>query len=78
VEVQNFQLSGIKPHTGNVRVDPTGQFLYALSVTHMHVLSISPLDGTLSETAPVVDLPTPTGYSALGLATLELPAAAVK
>jgi 6-phosphogluconolactonase (cycloisomerase 2 family) len=77
VEVQDFQLSGKSPHTLNVRVDPTGQFLYALDVTHLHVLNISSLDGTLSETAPVVALPTPSA-AALGIATLELPAAAVK
>jgi 6-phosphogluconolactonase (cycloisomerase 2 family) len=77
VEVQDFQLSGTHPHTLNVRVDPTGQFLYALDITRLHVLNISSIDGTLSETVPVVDLPTPSA-SALGIATLELPAPAVK
>jgi 6-phosphogluconolactonase (cycloisomerase 2 family) len=77
VEVQDFQLSGLHPHTLNVRVDPTGQFLYALDITRLHVLNISSVDGTLSEVAPVVNLPTPSP-SALGIATLELPAAAVK
>jgi 6-phosphogluconolactonase (cycloisomerase 2 family) len=77
VAVQDFQLSGLHPHTLNVRVDPTGQFLYALDITRLHVLNISPVDGTLSEVAPVVNLPTPSP-SALGIATLELPAAAVK
>ncbi|MGD0567150.1 MAG: beta-propeller fold lactonase family protein [Candidatus Sulfotelmatobacter sp.] len=77
VETQYFKLSG-NARTANVRVDPTGQFLYAMDVTHLHVLNISAVDGTLSETAPVVNLPTPKGYSALGIATLELPATAVK
>jgi 6-phosphogluconolactonase (cycloisomerase 2 family) len=77
VETQYFKLSG-NARTANVRVDPTGQFLYAMDVTHLHVLNISAVDGTLSETVPVVDLPTPKGYSALGIATLELPATAVK
>jgi 6-phosphogluconolactonase (cycloisomerase 2 family) len=74
VETQYFKLSG-NARTANVRVDPTGQFLYAMDVTHLHVLNISAVDGTLSETVPVVNLPTPKGYSALGIATLELPAA---
>ena len=73
VEIQLFQLSGTAPHTFNVGVDPTQQFLYALTGAHLHVLTIDPTDGTLSEVAPVVALPMPTGNTALGIATLALP-----
>jgi 6-phosphogluconolactonase (cycloisomerase 2 family) len=78
VEVQLFQLSGTEPRTLNVGVDPTGQFLYALDINHLHVLNISSVDGTLSEVAPVITLPTPKDNWALGIASLELPAATDK
>jgi len=74
VEIQSFQLSGTAPHTFNVGIDPTQQFVYALTGNKLHVLTISPLDGTLSEVAPVVSLPMmPKGNVALGIATLSLP-----
>jgi len=73
VEIQLFQLSGTAPHTYNVGVDPTQQFLYALTGANLHVLTINPTDGTLSEVAPVVALPMPAGNVALGIATLSLP-----
>jgi 6-phosphogluconolactonase (cycloisomerase 2 family) len=70
VDLQLFQLSGTSPHTNNVRVDPSQQFLYALDGENLHVLSISPIDGTLSEPGAPVALPAPGGNIATGIATL--------
>src|SRR5207248_2728263 len=51
VELQEFTLStgGNYPVT-NVAIDPTGQFLYALTGNELHILNISATDGTLTET----------------------------
>jgi 6-phosphogluconolactonase (cycloisomerase 2 family) len=72
VVLQVFQLSGVAPHTNNVRVDPTQQFLYALDGENLHVLSISQVDGTLTEPGAPVVLPAPAKNVATGIATLLL------
>jgi hypothetical protein len=59
--------------TTDLRIDPTGKFLYALSQasagSSLHVLNIAS-DGTLSETVAPLILPIPTGNYPIGLATL--------
>jgi 6-phosphogluconolactonase (cycloisomerase 2 family) len=70
VEIQLFQLSGTAPHTLNVGLDPTQNFLYAVDGEFLHVLTVSQVDGTLTEPGVPLSLPAPAGNIALGVATL--------
>lgn len=71
IQLQEFTPSagGNYPVT-NVAIDPTGQFLYALTGNILHVLTISTTDGTLTETVTPRTLPLRAGTIALGLATV--------
>jgi hypothetical protein len=57
----------------NLRLDPTGQFLYAISnetsESSLHVFNVA-ADGTLSENVAPLALPVPFGNYPIGLATL--------
>jgi 6-phosphogluconolactonase (cycloisomerase 2 family) len=53
----------------NIALDPTGQFLYVLTGSQLHVLNVA-ADGTLTETATARSLPLRPGSVAVGLATL--------
>ncbi|MBA3913863.1 MAG: beta-propeller fold lactonase family protein [Acidobacteriales bacterium] len=54
----------------NVKVDPTGQFLYAITGVGLHAISIQP-DGTLLELATPTLLDVPSNTYPYGLATLQ-------
>jgi len=57
----------------NMRFDPTGQFLYAISnsatSSSLHVMNVAS-DGTMTETITPLTLPVPTGNYPIGLATV--------
>lgn len=57
----------------NMRFDPTGQFLYAISnsptTSSLHVMNVAS-DGTMTETVTPLTLPVPSGNYPIGLATL--------
>ena len=57
----------------NLRIDPTGKFLYAISnetaESSLHVFNVAS-DGTLSETITPVAIPVPFGNYPIGLATV--------
>ncbi len=50
--------------------DPTGQFLYVLTGLTLHILNVSPVDGTLTETAPPVTMNLAAGEHPIGVATV--------
>ena len=60
----------------NVKIDPTGSFLYVLGLNDppggvgnfLHVLNISSVDGTVTETVAPTSIPVPTGEIPQGLA----------
>ncbi len=53
----------------NVKVDPTGQFLYAVAGVGLHAVNILS-DGTLAELAPPTLMPVPAKSFPIGLATV--------
>lgn len=60
----------------NVRIDPTGSYLYVLGLNdppggvgnYLHVLNISSVDGTVTETVAPTSIPVPAGEIPQGLA----------
>jgi hypothetical protein len=71
VQIQQINLSTTNdatPAPWNLKIDPTGQFLYAVSNQSLHVVNILS-DGTLSEVATPVALPVVSGGHPYGLAT---------
>jgi len=60
----------------NVKIDPTGKYLYVLSLNdppggvgnYLHVLNISNSDGTVTETIAPLSIPVPSGEIPQGLA----------
>jgi 6-phosphogluconolactonase (cycloisomerase 2 family) len=71
VQLQQINLSTTNdatPAPWNVKVDPTGTFLYAVSNQALHVINIQS-DGTLNETAAPVALPVSSSDHPYGLAT---------
>jgi hypothetical protein len=75
VQIQHLALTTTSPSSGvtNVRMDPTGQFLYALSNSptnsSLHILSLA-ADGTMTETLTPLILPAPSGNFPVGIGTL--------
>ena len=75
VQLQHLTLTATSSSSGatNLRLDPTGAFLYALSNSptdsSLHVLNVA-LDGTLTETAVPLILPAPAGNWPVGIGTL--------
>ncbi len=75
VQLQQITLSTTMTGSGvtNLRFDPTGQFLYAISnvitESSLHVLNVA-ADGTLSETLAPLAIPVPLGNYPIGLATV--------
>jgi len=61
VQVQHVTLSNQPQRATDIKIDPTGNFLYSLGVAntnelgspYLHVFSISQIDGTLTELTPV-------------------------
>jgi len=75
VELQSLTLTPTTANSGvtNMRFDPTGQFLYAISnsstSSSLHILNVAS-DGTMTETVTPLTLPVPSGNFPIGLATL--------
>jgi 6-phosphogluconolactonase (cycloisomerase 2 family) len=75
VELQHISLTSTTPGSSvtNLRFDPTGQFMYAISnsptSSSLHVMNVAS-DGTLTETVTPLTLPVPSGNFPIGLATL--------
>lgn len=75
VQLQHISLTFTITGSGvtNLRFDPTGNFLYAVSnetaESSLHVLNVA-TDGTLSETITPVVIPVPFGNYPIGLATV--------
>lgn len=71
VMLQYFTVSGTLPQPAHLRLDVTGQFLYALDRNGvLHVINVA-ADGTLSESITPYNLGLPTGTVPLGLAVLS-------
>jgi 6-phosphogluconolactonase (cycloisomerase 2 family) len=77
VQVQHFTLMpGGVP--ANVKLDPTGGFLYVLGLqpngqtpgNFLHVLNVSSVDGTLTETLSPIKIPVHAGEVPMGLAVV--------
>lgn len=75
VQLQHLALTSTTTGSSvtNMRFDPTGQFLYAISnsptTSSLHVMNIA-TDGTMTETIAPLTLPVPSGNFPIGLATL--------
>lgn len=75
VELQNVTLTPTTPNSDvtNLRFDPTGNFLYAISnsstSSSLHIMNVAS-DGTMTETVTPLTLPVPIGNYPIGLATL--------
>lgn len=69
-QLQHFSLAaGSLP--AHLKLDPTGQFLYVLDrLGKIHVLNVSPVDGTLTETVTPVPIGLPAGAIAQGMVTM--------
>lgn len=77
IEVQHFTLMSGGLAT-NVKLDPTGTFLYVLGLqpngqtpgNFLHVLNVSSVDGTLTETLSPIKIPVHAGEVPMGLAVV--------
>ena len=75
VQLQHLTLTPTTPNSNvtNMRFDPTGNFLYAISnsstSSSLHVMNVAS-DGTMTETLTPLTLPVPSGNYPIGLATL--------
>jgi 6-phosphogluconolactonase (cycloisomerase 2 family) len=75
VQVQHLTLAPTSAGSSvtNMRFDPTGTFLYAISnsptSSSLHVMNVS-ADGIMTETVSPLTLPVPSGNFPIGLATL--------
>jgi 6-phosphogluconolactonase (cycloisomerase 2 family) len=78
LQVQHITLKGTTDAPTNVKLDPTGQFLYVLGLqpngqtpgNFLHVLNVSATDGTLTETLNPIKIPIHTGEVPMGLAVV--------
>ncbi len=78
VQVQHFTLKAGTDEPTNIKLDPTGQFLYVLGLqpngqtpgNFIHVLNVSSVDGSLTETLNPVKIPLHTGEVPMGLAVV--------
>jgi len=75
VQLQHLTLTPTTSGSGatNLRIDPTGQFLYALSnsptSSSLHVMNLAS-DGTMTETVAPVTLPVPANNWPVGIGTV--------
>ena len=78
VQVQQVTLKAGTDEPTNLKLDPTGQFLYVLGLqpngqtpgNFIHVLNVSSVDGSLTETLNPVKIPLHTGEVPMGLAVV--------
>ena len=78
VQVQHVTLKAGTDEPTNLKLDPTGQFLYVLGLqpngqtpgNFLHVLNVSSTDGSLTETLNPIKLPLHTGEVPMGLAVV--------
>ena len=78
LEVQHFTLKPGTDEPTNVKLDPTGQFLYVLGLqpngatpgNFLHVLNVSSVDGSLTETVNPIKIPVHVGEVPMGLAVV--------
>jgi len=76
LQTQHLALKAGTDEPTNVKIDPTGQFMYVLGLqpngqtpgNFLHVLNISSADGTLTETLNPVKIPVHAGEVPMGLA----------
>jgi 6-phosphogluconolactonase (cycloisomerase 2 family) len=76
LQVQHLTLKGTTDEPTNVKLDPTGKFLYVLGLqpngqtpgNFLHVLNVSATDGTLTETLNPIKIAIHTGEVPMGLA----------
>jgi len=76
LQVQHLTLKAGTDEPTNVKIDPTGKFLYVLGLqpngqaigNFLHVLNISSTDGTLTETLNPIKIPVHSGEVPMGLA----------
>ncbi|HKD02775.1 MAG TPA: beta-propeller fold lactonase family protein [Terriglobales bacterium] len=77
-QVQHLTLSAGTDEPTNLKLDPTGQFLYVLGLqpngqtpgNFLHVLKVSSTDGTLTETQTPIKIPVHNGEVPMGLAVV--------
>lgn len=72
VQIQHYTMSKVgdtTPAPWEIKFDPTGKFLYAVSNQYLHVMNVAS-DGTLSESVNPVSLNVPSGTFPYGLATV--------
>jgi len=77
-QVQHLTLSANTDEPTNLKLDPTGQFLYVLGLqpngqtpgNFLHVLNVSSTDGTLTETQTPIKIPVNNGEVPMGLAVV--------
>ena len=78
LQTQHLTLKGTTDEPTNLKLDPTGKFLYVLGLqpngqqigNFMHVLNVSATDGTLTETLNPLKIPIHTGEVPMGLAVV--------
>jgi len=78
VQVQHLALKAGVDEPTNLKLDPTGQFLYVLGLqpngqtigNFLHVLNVNSSDGTLTETLNPIKLPLHPGEVPMGLAVV--------
>jgi 6-phosphogluconolactonase (cycloisomerase 2 family) len=78
LQVQHLTLKAGTDEPTNVKLDPTGQFLYILGLqpngqtvgNFLHVLNVSSVDGSLTETLNPIKIPVHTGEVPMGLAVV--------
>lgn len=78
VQLQHVTVSGTTDEPTNLKLDPTGQFLYVLGLqpnqqtpgNFLHVLNVSSADGTLTETQTPIKIPIHSGEVPMGLAVV--------
>ncbi len=76
LQVQHLTLKGTTDEPTNVKLDPTGKFLYVLGLqpngttpgNFLHILNVSSTDGSLTETQNPIKIPIHTGEVPMGLA----------
>lgn len=77
-QVQHFALNGTTDEPTNLKLDPTGKFLYVLGLqpngqtpgNFLHVLNVSNPDGSLTETQTPIKIPVRNGEVPMGLAVV--------
>jgi len=77
VQVQHFTMMPGGEAT-NLKLDPTGNFLYVLGLqpstktpgNFLHVLNVSSVDGSLTETLSPITIPVHAGEVPMGLAVV--------